>query len=127
MSQRPRRVIVTGGAGFVGSHLVDRLLADGAVDVIAVDNFSRGRPENLAHLHDNTHFNLIEGDVRGLPSLTTAFRSADLVYHLAAQSSVLAAAQVPDYTFTTNVVGTFNVLRAAVECEVPRVVFASSC
>jgi UDP-glucose 4-epimerase len=120
-------MIVTGGAGFIGSHLVDRLLADGALEVVVLDNFSRGRLENVAHLRKNPRFNLIEADVRDLPAITNAFRAADLVFHLAAQSSVLAAAQEPEYTFSTNVVGTFNVLRAAAECRVPRVVFASSC
>jgi len=127
MPQPARRVIVTGGAGFIGSHLVDRLLAGSGVDVVVVDNLSHGRLENLAHLRNQTRFSLIEADVRDLAALSSAFRSADLVYHLAAQSSVIAAAQDQDYTFQTNVVGTFNVLRAAVECGVPRVLFASSC
>jgi UDP-glucose 4-epimerase len=127
MSQPARKVIVTGGAGFIGSHLVDRLLADGATDIVVLDNFSRGRLENLAHLGNHTRFSLIEGDIRDLCTVSSAFRGADMVYHLAAQSSVIAAAQDLDFTFQTNVVGTFNVLRAAVECAIPRVVFASSC
>jgi UDP-glucose 4-epimerase len=127
MTQRARRVVVTGGAGFIGSHLVDRLLADGAADVVVLDNFSHGRLENLAHLRNQTRFSLIEADIRDLSAMSSAFGGADLVYHLAAQSSVLAAAKDLDYTFQTNVVGTFNVLRAAAACAVPRVVFASSC
>ena len=127
MSQRARRVVVTGGAGFIGSHLIDRLLADGAVDVVVLDNFSHGRLENLAHLRHQTRFSLIEADVRDRSAMLSAFDGADLVYHLAAQSSVVAAAQDLDYTFQTNVVGTFNVLRAAVECGIQRVLFASSC
>jgi UDP-glucose 4-epimerase len=127
MSQRARRVVVTGGAGFIGSHLVDRLLADGAVDVVVLDNFSHGRLENLAHLRNQTRFSLIEADVRERSAMLSAFGGADLVYHLAAQSSVVAAAQDLDYTFQTNVLGTFNVLRAAVDCGIRRVLFASSC
>src|SRR5437016_5783932 len=127
MPQPARKVIVTGGAGFIGSHLVDRLLADGATDVVVLDNFSRGRLENLAHLGNHTRFSLIEGDIRDLSAVSSTFRGADRVYHLAAQSSVIVAAQDLDFTFQTNVIGTFNVLRAAAECAIPRVVFASSC
>jgi UDP-glucose 4-epimerase len=126
MSQQVRRIVVTGGAGFIGSHLVDRLLADRAVEVVVLDNFSRGRGANLAHLRDEPRFKLIEGDVRDMSVLLTAFPGASLVYHLAAQSSVMGASRDLTYTFETNVRGTFNVLRAAVECRVPRVLFASS-
>jgi UDP-glucose 4-epimerase len=127
MSQHARRIVVTGGAGFIGSHLVDRLIADQAAEVVAFDNFSRGRLDNLAHLRNESRFNLIEGDVRDLTAVASAIRGADLVYHLAAQSTVVGAAQSLDYTFQTNVLGTFNVLRAAVQVSVPRVLFASSC
>lgn len=118
---------MTGGAGFIGSHLVDRLLADQAVEVVAFDNFSQGRLENLAHLRNESRFSLIEGDVRDLAAVTDVVRGADLVYHLAAQSTVVGAAQNLDYTFQTNVLGTFNVLRAAAQASVAQVLFASSC
>jgi UDP-glucose 4-epimerase len=127
MSQHVRRIVVTGGAGFIGSHLVDRLLADQAVEVVAFDNFSQGRLENLAHLRNESRFSLIEGDVRDLAAVTDVVRGADLVYHLAAQSTVVGAAQNLDYTFQTNVLGTFNVLRAAAQASVAQVLFASSC
>jgi UDP-glucose 4-epimerase len=126
MSQHGRRIVVTGGAGFIGSHLVDRLLHDSAVDVVALDNFSRGRDGNLAHLRDQPRFSLIEADVRDRQALLEAFAGATLVYHLAAQSSVSAGSRNPAETFETNVVGTFNVLRSAVEQGVQRVLFASS-
>src|SRR6266852_5164530 len=121
MSHHSRTIVVTGAAGFIGSHLVDRLLEDPAVDVVALDNFSRGRGANLAHLRDEPRFKLIEADVRDRKALSTAFAGAILVYHLAAQSSVMAGVRHPVQTFETNVVGTFNVLRAAVECAVQRV------
>jgi UDP-glucose 4-epimerase len=126
MSQHSGRVVVTGGAGFIGSHLVDRLLADGAADVVGFDNFSRGRIDNIAHLATEPRFELIEGDIRDQRSVSAAFRGASLVYHLAAQSTVMGAVRDLAYTFETNVVGTVNVLRAAVEHNVTRVVFASS-
>jgi len=126
MRQQVGRIVVTGGAGFIGSHLIDRLLADGVGEVVGFDNFWRGRLENLAHLRHEPRFELIEGDIRERSAVATALRGASLVYHLAAQSSVMGAVRNVDYTFETNVVGTFNVLRGAVEQGVPRVLFASS-
>jgi UDP-glucose 4-epimerase len=126
MSQHRRIIVVTGGAGFIGSHLIDRLLEEPAVEVIALDNFSRGRGANLAHVLNEPRFKLIEADIRDRAALTDTFSGASLIYHLAAQSSVEGATRDPSYTFETNVVGTFNVLRAAQECGVPRVLFASS-
>jgi UDP-glucose 4-epimerase len=120
------KIVVTGGAGFIGSHLVDRLLADGAGEIVGFDNFSRGRLENLAHLRHESRFELIEGDIQDQSAVSDALRGASLVYHLAAQSTLMGAVHDVEYTFQTNVRGTFNVLRAAVENDVPRVVFTSS-
>ncbi len=127
MPQQVRRIVVTGGAGFIGSHLVDRLLQDESVDnLVVLDNFSRGRGANLAHLADEPRLTLIEGDVCDRNTLSGAFTGTKLVYHLAAQSSVMAGFHDPMKTFETNVIGTFNVLSVAVESGVERVVFASS-
>src|ERR1041385_1979190 len=119
------KIVVTGGAGFIGSHLVDRLVADGAGEILAFDNFSRGRLANIAHLRDEPRFELCEGDLQDRAAVSEALRGASLVYHLAAQSTLMGAVRDIEYTFQTNVRGTFNVLRAAVENEVPRVVFTS--
>jgi UDP-glucose 4-epimerase len=127
MPQRVGRIVVTGGAGFIGSHLIDRLVARGVDEVIGLDNFSRGRPANVAHLQHERSFELVEGDVRDRLGLMTVLKGASLVYHLAAQPRVMGAVCDADYTFDANVVGTYNVLRAAVEVGVPRVLFASSC
>src|SRR5438874_4241536 len=108
MSHQVRRLMVTGGAGFIGSHLVDRLLADHSVEVVALDNLSRGRAANLVHLRDEPRFKLIEADVRDSAALLHAMRGVSLVYHLAAQASVMGAVRDMQYTFDTNVVGTFN-------------------
>jgi UDP-glucose 4-epimerase len=126
MAVRARRIVVTGGAGFIGSHLIDRLLADGTPEVVGFDNFSRGRLEHLAHLRDEPRFELVEGDVRDGAAVTEVLQRTELVYHLAAQSRVMGAMRDIAYTFETNVSGTFNVLRAAAQCGTPRVVFASS-
>jgi UDP-glucose 4-epimerase len=119
------RVVVTGGAGFIGSHLVGALLARGCL-VTVVDNLHRGRREHLASCLDHPDLRFIEGDIRDQPVLDDAFRDVEVVYHLAAQSNVMGAVSDPRYSFETNVVGTFNVLEAARDSRVRRVVFASS-
>ncbi len=126
MPPRPPKIIVTGGAGFIGSHLVDRLLADGAGTIVAFDNFSRGRLDNVSHLRTEPRFELVEGDVRDQVAVSNAVCGASVIYHLAAQSTLMGAVRDTEYNFQTNVRGTFNVLRAAVENDVPRVVFTSS-
>jgi UDP-glucose 4-epimerase len=118
------KIVVTGGAGFIGSHLVDRLVLDRAGEVVVLDNFCRGR---LEHLEQSLHqVQIVKGDVRHRTLLSQCMAGVDLVYHLAAQSSVLDAVQDPDYTFETNVVGTYEVLRAASRAGVKRVIFSSS-
>lgn len=118
------RVLVTGGAGFIGSHLVDRLVAEGSKDVIVLDNLRRGRVEDLKASWDRIRF--VQGDVRAKPLVRRLMAGVDLVYHLAAESRVMEAEEDLERTFTTNVQGTFNVLSTALEAEVKRVVFTSS-
>src|SRR5258706_14726829 len=117
------RVLVTGGAGFIGGHLVDRLDADGVDQVIVLDNLNRGRVANLP-VSPRVAFH--QGDIRNPAVLSDAVRGCEIVFHLAAQSNVLGAVAEPNYSFTTNVVGTFEVLQAARREGVRRVVFSSS-
>jgi UDP-glucose 4-epimerase len=126
MHQRSDKVVVTGGAGFIGSHLVDRLLADTHANVVVLDNLHRGRLTNLAQHTDSPRLSFIQGDIRNADLVAETLHGAAAVYHLAAQSTVMGAVEDLDYSFTTNVVGTFNVLRAAASETVGRVVFASS-
>lgn len=126
MQERRDRVVVTGGAGFIGSHVVDALLEGNAAEVTVVDNLARGRPENLAACEGDPRLSLVRADIRDLDEMRRAFRGATLVYHLAAQSTVMGAAADMDYTFSTNVVGTYNVLKAAAEQGARRVIFTSS-
>ena len=118
------RILVTGGAGFIGSHLVDRLALDSTNEASVLDNFFRGRMENLARTKDRIR--VVRGDIRNRSLLSEVMAGVDLVYHLAAHSSVLGAAQDLDYSFETNVVGTYEVLRAAASAGVRRLVFSSS-
>jgi len=119
-------IVVTGGAGFIGSHLVDALLEGGEDTVLVVDNMRRGRMANLAHHERDARFRVLVGDIRDEGFVHSALRGADLVYHLGAQSNVLGALSDPRYSFESNVGGTFNVLEAARQHGVRRVVFASS-
>ncbi|MFN8507780.1 MAG: SDR family NAD(P)-dependent oxidoreductase [Dehalococcoidia bacterium] len=114
------RVVVTGGAGFIGKHLVAALVARGD-DVVVLDNLRRATREAV---HPGAEF--IEGDIRDPETVARAFAGAARVFHLAAQSNVMGALSDARYSFTTNVAGTFNVLEAATAAGVERVVFSSS-
>ncbi|MDD4891584.1 MAG: SDR family oxidoreductase [Phycisphaerae bacterium] len=118
-------ILVTGGAGFIGSHLVDRFLAEG-FRVRILDNFATGRRENLAHLANEPRAELFEGDIRKLGDLAKACRGIDVISHQAAIPSVPRSVAEPVLTHETNVDGTFNLLMAAREAKVKRVTFAAS-
>lgn len=123
---RTERVVVTGGAGFIGSHLVDRLLATTEAEVVVLDNLARGRIANLAQHASERRLQFLQADIRQADDVAAAVRGASIVYHLAAQSTVMGGVVDAQYTFATNTVGTFNVLRAAADAGVERLVFASS-
>ena len=118
---RNSRALVTGGAGFIGHHLVRRLLADG-YEVTVLDNFATGRRERL----ESPDVTLVEGDLRSYERAHTAVRGAELVFHLGALPSVPRSVQDPLTTSAVNVDGTLNVLLAARDEGVRRIVFASS-
>jgi nucleoside-diphosphate-sugar epimerase len=118
-----RPVLVTGGAGFIGSHLVDELLARGAV-VRVLDNFFTGRRENLAHVMDRVK--LIEGDIRDVDICRNAVEGVKFVFHQAALGSVPRSMKDPSATFAVNVQGTMNVFAACRDAGVSRIVYASS-
>src|ERR687890_2875907 len=116
-------VLVTGGAGFIGSHLAERLCREGH-RVRVLDNFATGRRDNLAHLAGDIE--LIEGDIRSYERVHNAVRGCELVFHQAALPSVPRSIQAPLTSNASNVIGTLNVLLAARDEGVRRVVFASS-
>jgi UDP-glucose 4-epimerase len=119
------RALVTGGAGFLGSHLIDRLVGDN-IDVIAIDNLRRGKLEHIQEHIDSGRVDFHLGDIREIEDVRSVVRDVDVVYHLAAQSNVMGAFDDPDYSFGSNVVGTYNVLTAAREARVRHFVFSSS-
>ena len=117
---------MTGGAGFIGSHVVDRLVHAGH-DVIVLDNFSTGRARNLSHSEGQPNFQLVRADIRSIPrSFMKRVRRVDRVVHLAAFTSVQQSIRDPVFTTEVNVVGTLNVLEAAKALKAERLVFASS-
>lgn len=119
------KILVTGGAGFIGSHLVDRLVKEGH-EITVMDNLFRGNRQNLEPSIASGQVAFLNQDIRDFELVKQACRGCDLVYHLAAQSNVMGAVEDIRYSFSTNVVGTFNVLLAAKEQGVPRLVFSSS-
>ena len=117
------KALVTGGAGFIGSHLVERLLKSGNA-VRMLDNFSTGRRENVAGFVDDVE--VVEGDIGSYERAHRAVRGCDVVFHQAALPSVPRSIEDPIATHTTNVTGTLNILLAARDCDIHRVIFASS-
>jgi UDP-glucose 4-epimerase len=119
------RVLVTGGAGTIGSNLVDLLVREGAAQVRVLDDFTRGRRENLAWAVQHGPVEVIEGDIRNAATVRAATEDVDLVFHLAA-IRITQCAQEPRLANEVLVDGTFNVLEAAAACEVRKVVASSS-
>src|SRR5260370_17334066 len=115
-----RKVLVTGGAGFIGSHLVEALVELSYL-VCVVDNLSTG---NSVRVHHSAE--LIDADIRKPESILAAFRDVDCVFHVAALPRVPLSIENPLETHMVNVVGTINVLQAARRCGVRRVVFSGS-
>jgi UDP-glucose 4-epimerase len=119
------RVLVTGGAGFIGSHLVDRLVRDG-YRVRVVDNLSSGRIENIKHHLDANTVELIIGDLKDPQIALKAVEGVDVVFHFAANPEVRVSTTNPETHFNENVVATFNLLEAMRKKSVKELVFASS-
>jgi UDP-glucose 4-epimerase len=119
------RTLVTGGAGTVGSAIVDGLVAAGAERVVVLDNFVRGRPENLAAARERGAVEVVEGDVRDRDLVAELVRGCDLVFHQAA-IRITQCAEEPRLALEVLVDGTFNVVEAAARAGVCKVIAASS-
>jgi UDP-glucose 4-epimerase len=117
------KIIVTGGAGFIGSHLVDLLIAN-KFDVIVLDNFSTGRRANLDHVKDKIQ--LVECDLSINGDWVKYFKDVDWVFHLAALADIVPSIQKPEAYFNANVNGTFNVIQACKVAEVKKIIYAAS-
>ena len=120
-----RVCLVTGGAGFIGSHLVDRLLRDGH-EVRVVDNFSTGRPLNLAHVKDHPKLTVVEADIAEPQAIAASFKGVEWVFHMAALADIVPSIQQPMAYHRSNVDGTISVLECARHAGVKRFMYTAS-
>jgi UDP-glucose 4-epimerase len=119
------RALVTGGAGTIGSHVVDELVRGGAAEIVVLDNFVRGRRDNLAWALENGPVKLVEGDIRDVGLVRDVTAGKDLVFHLAA-IRITQCAEEPRLANEVLVDGTFNVIEAAADAGVKKVIASSS-
>jgi len=118
-----KSILITGGAGFIGSHLVDALIEKGS-DIIVLDNFSTGRLQNLKHVADKIQ--LIECDISKQGEWQNKFKNVEKVFHLAALADIVPSIENPDSYYQSNVNGTFNVLEACRKHNVIKIVYSAS-
>ena len=118
-----KSILITGGAGFIGSHLADALL-EIENDVIVLDNFSTGRPQNLEHIREKIQ--LVECDISQRSKWQNLFKNVDWVFHLASLADIVPSIEKPDEYYQSNVNGTFNVLEACRKHGVKKIVYSAS-
>ena len=116
--------LVTGGAGFIGSNLVDLLVKKGH-KVVVLDNFSTGRRSNLSH-HFQKNVKIIKADISQNKQLDKYFKGVHYVFHLAGLADIVPSIENPNKYFASNVLGTFNVVQAAKKAKVKKFVYAAS-
>ena len=120
------KVLVTGGAGFIGSHVVDRLVSSG-YSVRIIDNLSTGSLDNIAEHVGSDAVDFVKGDIRNAAFVNRSMNGVSSVVHLAALVSVPLSVENPDLTFDINLLGTLNLLRESIKANVDKFVFISSC
>ncbi|MHA1270469.1 MAG: NAD-dependent epimerase/dehydratase family protein [Candidatus Helarchaeota archaeon] len=124
MKLSDKKILVTGGAGFIGSHLI-KSLVDMSNEIIVLDNFSSGSLDNLNDI-DNDKLEIIKGDIRNINDLKVACKDAEMVFHYAADPNVRDSVKDPINSFKINVVGTLNILEIMRKNDIQEIVFASS-
>jgi nucleoside-diphosphate-sugar epimerase len=125
MVHKYEKFLVTGGAGFIGSHIVDRLLNEG-FEVTVIDNLDTGCLENVAHHKGNKRFHFIKGDIRDFNLAKETMKDIDAVFHEAALANVSLSVQNPVLANDINVTGTVNLLKTSLDAGVKRFIYASS-
>jgi UDP-glucose 4-epimerase len=118
-----KKIVVTGGVGFIGSYIVEALVEEGA-KVIVYDNFSSGKSSNLKSVEDKIE--VVEGDILDYQKLSKICNGAYIISHQAAQLEIFRCLDTPEFDLQTNALGTLNILKAAAECGVKKVINASS-
>ena len=119
-----KKVIITGGAGFIGSHIAELLLKKG-YRVVIIDNFETGRLDNISKLN-KSKIQVINADVSDYKKIENNFKNIDYVFHLAALADIVPSIEQPDKYFKSNVTGTLNILRASKKYNVKKVIYAAS-
>jgi len=119
------KVMITGGCGFIGSHLADFLI-DSNYEVVVVDNLSIGRLDNISQLLDKSKFTFFQVDITDFDKLEVHFKGVDLVFHLAALADIVPSIEKPESYYQVNVSGTFNVLEACRKHNVKKIVYTAS-
>jgi len=119
------KILVTGGAGFIGSHLVERLLAEG-FEVWVLDDFSTGQMHNISHHRDLSAFHLVRGDITDFGLVRKVVEDVDVIFHEAALVDVRLSVENPLLFNDVNVAGTLNLIKACLDSGVRRFIFASS-
>jgi UDP-glucose 4-epimerase len=124
-SETCQKILVTGGAGFIGSHIVDRLMEDD-FDITVIDDLSTGSLANISPHREKKNFHLVEGDIRDVNLIRKTLEGVDIVFHEAALASVTFSVKDPIAANRINVEGTLNLLNASCDLSVKRFIFASS-
>ena len=125
LQQKHTRVVVTGGAGFIGSHTVDRLLEEGR-HVTVLDDLSGGKPENINRHKGKKNFSFVHGDIRNMHIVKKTLKDADAVIHLAALANVKQSFENPHLCNEINIQGTLNLLQASLDSSIEIFIYASS-
>jgi nucleoside-diphosphate-sugar epimerase len=124
-SRKYQKILVTGGAGFIGSHIVEKLMEED-FSVTVLDNLSTGNIANINHHLKKKNFKFVEGDIQDIDVVKNSLKGVDVVFHEAALASVTLSVKDPIFTNRINVEGTLNVLKASCDLGVKRFIFASS-
>jgi len=119
------RAIITGGAGFIGSHLAE-LLVERGHSVLVIDNLNSGKLENLSSLKGNPNLRFVNADIRNYAEIEYLFKDMDWVFHLAGLADIVPSIENPDLYYAVNATGTLNVLQAAKKNHIKRLVYAAS-
>lgn len=125
MGHEKKISLVTGGCGFIGSHIVDRLLWEGH-EVRVIDNCSTGRLANLEHQRNNPALTIYQKDIRDIKDIEPVFQGIDYVFHLAALADIVPSIQRPFDYYSSNVLGTYNVVECAKKANLKKLVYAAS-
>ena len=116
------KILVTGGAGFIGSHLVEKLYKKN--DIIVIDNLSTGRKENIKFFLDKINF--VKADISKIHNIEKFFKGIDIVFHLAALADIVPSIQNPIEYYNSNVTGTINVLKCSQKYKIKKFLYAAS-